>query len=143
MKSSARSESPKSRDWVHDKTLQDVHQMPSPTLIQEQHLTSVKTASTAETGDSHTITPSLRGVRSHLGLRPQAPIVEEDDAAERQKLLWPRIRLILKEPFEEFCGVVIMIMFGNGSVAQVLLSSGQIAAPGGNGFGAYQSISWG
>lgn len=36
-----------------------------------------------------------------------------------------------------------MVMFGDGSVAQVLLSTGQTTAPGGNGFGAYQSISWG
>lgn len=38
---------------------------------------------------------------------------------------------------------MIMVMFGNGSVAQVLLSTGETAAPGGNGFGDYQSISWG
>jgi len=43
----------------------------------------------------------------------------------------------------EFFGVMIMVCFGNGSVAQVLLSTGQTSAPGGNGFGDYQSISWG
>jgi aquaglyceroporin related protein len=36
-----------------------------------------------------------------------------------------------------------MVMFGDGSVAQVLLSTGQTTAPGGNGFGNYQSINWG
>lgn len=36
-----------------------------------------------------------------------------------------------------------MVMFGDGSVAQVLLSTGQKTAPGGNGFGSYQSINWG
>lgn len=36
-----------------------------------------------------------------------------------------------------------MILFGDGAVAQVLLSTGQTTAPGGNGFGSYQSISWG
>ena len=36
-----------------------------------------------------------------------------------------------------------MVMFGDGSVAQVLLSTGQTTAPGGMGFGSYQSISWG
>ena len=36
-----------------------------------------------------------------------------------------------------------MILFGDGSVAQVLLSTGEKAAPGGMGFGPYQSISWG
>lgn len=46
-------------------------------------------------------------------------------------LLWPRIRLILREPFAEFFGVMIMILFGDGSVAQVLLSKDQNSAPGG------------
>jgi aquaglyceroporin related protein len=50
---------------------------------------------------------------------------------------------VLREPFAEFWGVAIMVMFGNGSVAQVLLSTGQTTAPGGNGFGQYQSINWG
>lgn len=35
------------------------------------------------------------------------------------------------------------VMFGDGSVAQVLLSTGQVTSPGGNGSGNYQSISWG
>lgn len=48
----------------------------------------------------------------------------------------------LKEPLAEFFGVLIMVCFGNGSVAQVLLSAGQTSAPGRNGFGDYQSISW-
>ena len=36
-----------------------------------------------------------------------------------------------------------MVMFGDAAVAQVLLSAGQTSAPGGNGFGDYQSINWG
>lgn len=85
----------------------------------------------------------LRSARAHLGLHPIAPIIEEHDVAAHSDLWWPRIRLVLKEPFAEFFGVFIMVLFGNGSVAQVLLSAGQTSAPGGNGFGAYQSISWG
>lgn len=42
-----------------------------------------------------------------------------------------------------FWGVFIMVMFGDASVAQVLLSTGETTAPGGEGFGSYQSISWG
>lgn len=49
----------------------------------------------------------------------------------------------MREPFAEFWGTAVMVMFGNGSVAQTLLSAGQTAAPGGNGFGAYRSINWG
>ncbi len=54
--------------------------------------------------------------------------------------------MTLREPFAEFCGTAVMVFFGNGSVAQVLLSQGTAvvaAAPGGNGYGQYQSISWG
>jgi len=36
-----------------------------------------------------------------------------------------------------------MVLFGNGSVAQVLLSTENTTAPGGNGYGQYPSISWG
>ena len=36
-----------------------------------------------------------------------------------------------------------MVMFGDAAVAQVLLSTGEQTAPGGNGFGNYQSINWG
>jgi aquaglyceroporin related protein len=49
----------------------------------------------------------------------------------------------MREPFAEFWGVAFMVMFGDGSVAQILLSTGEITAPGGMGFGAYQSINWG
>jgi len=36
-----------------------------------------------------------------------------------------------------------MVLFGDGSVAQVVLSAGEKSAPGGDGFGQYQSINWG
>ncbi|KAK9234839.1 aquaporin-3 [Lipomyces kononenkoae] len=51
------------------------------------------------------------------------------------RLVWSRIRLTLREPFAEFFGTFIIIMFGDGVVAQVVLSGGQK--------GDYQSISWG
>ncbi|KAF2465504.1 aquaporin-like protein [Lindgomyces ingoldianus] len=85
---------------------------------------------------------SLRKPRSALGLHPSAPVDKDHDIHPRQQLLWSRIRTVLREPFAEFWGTFIMIMFGDGSVAQVLLSTGQNTAPGGNGFGPYQSISW-
>lgn len=49
-----------------------------------------------------------------------------------EKLLWPRIRRVLREPFSEFLGTFIIIMFGDGVVAQVVLSRGKN--------GDYQSI---
>ena len=50
-------------------------------------------------------------------------------------LLWPRIRHFCRAPFSEFMGTFILIMFGDGVVAQVKLS--------GLEGGDYQSISWG
>ena len=82
-------------------------------------------------------------LRTALGLHPQPPMGDEHKEMEHQALLWSRIRIVLREFFAEFFGTFTMVFFGNGSVAQVLLSAGQASAPGGNGYGSYQSISWG
>ena len=50
-------------------------------------------------------------------------------------LRWPRIRRSCRDAFSEFMGVFILILFGDGVVAQVTLSNGEK--------GDYQSISWG
>lgn len=68
---------------------------------------------------------SLTRSRSIIGLHLDAPIDEEHDQGPASELLWLRIRAVLREPFAEFWGVAIMVMFGDGSVAQVLLSTGQ------------------
>ncbi len=81
--------------------------------------------------------------RTLLGLTALAPLVKEHQDLEHHDLVWSRVRLALREPFAEFFGTFIMVLFGDGSVAQVLLSAGQAAAPGKNGNGNYQSISWG
>lgn len=54
---------------------------------------------------------------------------------EQHEYAWGRIRRFMQEPFSEFFGVFVMILFGDGVVAQVVLSSGTK--------GDYQSISWG
>jgi aquaglyceroporin related protein len=61
---------------------------------------------------------------------PQAEAVQAEP-----DLLWSRIRRMMREPFSEFFGVFILILFGDGVVAQVVLSKGTK--------GDYQSISWG
>lgn len=71
-----------------------------------------------------------------------APIEEEHDYAQHSDLLWPKIRMSLKEPLAEFFGVFILVLFGDGAVAQVLLSTGENTAPGGDGFGNYNNINW-
>jgi aquaglyceroporin related protein len=71
-----------------------------------------------------------QSIRRGLGLHPSAPIAEEHDLAPHQDYLWSRIRLVLREPFAEFLGVFILVLFGDGSVAQVLMSAGETSAPG-------------
>ncbi|PHH69041.1 hypothetical protein CDD80_7055 [Ophiocordyceps camponoti-rufipedis] len=55
--------------------------------------------------------------------------------AARRGLLWPRIRAWGRDGFSEFVGTMVLILFGDGVVAQVVLSNGTK--------GDYQSISWG
>lgn len=61
-------------------------------------------------------------------------VVESTDY-EQNRLRWSRIRYALRESFSEFFGTMILILFGDGVVAQVTLSRDQR--------GDYQSISWG
>jgi hypothetical protein len=48
---------------------------------------------------------------------------------------WVRFRKYMRDPFAEFMGVFTLIIFGDGVVAQVVLSKGTR--------GDYQSINWG
>jgi len=61
--------------------------------------------------------------------------VFSDKKASNAGLRWPRIRRTFREALSEFMGTFILIMFGDGVVAQVVLSNGKN--------GDYQSISWG
>ena len=49
-------------------------------------------------------------------------IPQEDVVQSEPDLRWSRIRHYMREPFSEFFGVFILIMFGDGVVAQVVLS---------------------
>ena len=62
-------------------------------------------------------------------------IPQEDVVQAEPDLLWSRGRRYLREPFSEFFGTFILVMFGDGVVAQVVLSDGKK--------GDYQSICWG
>ncbi|KKK23162.1 putative aquaglyceroporin [Aspergillus ochraceoroseus] len=54
---------------------------------------------------------------------------------EPEPAWWSRVRAYCREGFSEFFGTMILILFGEGVVAQVTLSHGER--------GDYQSISWG
>lgn len=55
--------------------------------------------------------------------------------ANQDQLAWSRVREYCQDAFSEFFGTFILILFGDGVVAQVVLSRGTK--------GDYQSISWG
>lgn len=133
---------PLSHDWADDKS--DTRLRGIASQNSTMPLTQARTEHSAHSSElsPNRTSSSAQRTRSVLGLHPQAPIDEEHDHGPRAELLWSRIRTVLREPFAEFWGVAIMVMFGDGSVAQVLLSTGQETAPGGNGFGSYQSINW-
>ncbi|RVX71529.1 hypothetical protein B0A52_05101 [Exophiala mesophila] len=67
----------------------------------------------------------------------------EDDYRHHSDLWWSRVRHQLRDPFAEFLGTFIMILFGDGSVAQVLLSANPNLPESSQNKGEYQSISWG
>lgn len=75
----------------------------------------------------------------YLGSKHDASINEVpaglDSIPSEPSLLWYKIRTYGQDAFSEFFGTMILILFGDGVVAQVLLSRGQK--------GDYQSISWG
>lgn len=77
--------------------------------------------------------------QQHIPYAEHGAPIDHDGAREDMdpagsELLWPRIRHHLREPFSEFFGTFILILFGDGGVAQVVLSNEQK--------GNYQSISW-
>ena len=67
----------------------------------------------------------------------------EEDYQHHKNLWWSRVRHHLRDPFAEFMGTFIMILFGDGSVAQVTLSANPNLPKGSQNKGDYQSISWG
>lgn len=85
-------------------------------------------------------TPPRHSLSSEPAYAEHGVAIDRSQTAEAKKklnpgLMWPRIRRALREPFSEFLGTFILIMFGDGVVAQVVLSNGTK--------GDYQSISWG
>ncbi|ATY64616.1 Major intrinsic [Cordyceps militaris] len=68
---------------------------------------------------------------------PSTPetLAPEIPAPEEKQLAWTKVRSVWQDAFSEFLGTMILIIFGDGVVAQVVLSKGEK--------GDYQSISWG
>ena len=86
----------------------------------------------AEGSQTETLVPAAHAEHGPL---IDHKIPQENAIQAQPDLAWSRIRHFLREPFSEFFGVFILIMFGDGVVAQVVLSNDEK--------GNYQSISWG
>jgi len=80
---------------------------------------------------------AMEGQEPHAehGVAIDHNIPQADAIQAMPDLWWSRTRHWLREPFSEFFGVFILILFGDGVVAQVVLSGGAN--------GSYQSITWG
>ena len=72
--------------------------------------------------------PSTPSFDRQETLREHGPAIDYETPQSKSKPSHP-------EPFSEFWGTFVLIMFGDGVVAQVILSGGEK--------GQYQSISWG
>lgn len=91
--------------------------------------------------DSQQSTPVIPYPAERIPYAEHGALIDRSQTAEavaqrgyNKGLLWPRIRYHLREPFSEFMGTFVLILFGDGGVAQVVLSKEQK--------GNYQSISW-
>lgn len=67
----------------------------------------------------------------------------EEDYKHQSSLWWSRMRHHIRDPAAEFFGTFTLIIFGDGSVAQVVLSSSPKLPLSSQNKGEYQSISWG
>lgn len=79
--------------------------------------------------------------RAAFGLETDKPLKAHFEGAEH--LLWNRIRTTLQEPFSEFLGTTVLMLFHAGSIAQSTLGADLQTAPGGNGYGSFLSVPWG
>ena len=112
----------------------------TPSIMVEKHESPASTPPTThvEGVQPHHYRPSTvdgQPAYAEHGALVDHKVPQEELVQSEPDLLWSRIRHFMREPFSEFFGVFILILFGDGVVAQVVLSGGLK--------GDYQSISWG
>ncbi|GIZ42549.1 hypothetical protein CKM354_000581100 [Cercospora kikuchii] len=91
----------------------------------------------------HAASSTLQTPRAWMGLAPMATVDEELDHAEHNHFFWSKVKIAFKEPFAEFWGTFVLVLFGTGSIAQTLLTANDTSAPGADGFGSWVTITWG
>ena len=85
----------------------------------------------SSSGKDATHTHAEHGALIDHDMHPQAEIL----SARGDNLAWSRFRHKYRDYLSEFFGTFTLLLFGDGVVAQVVLSGGKN--------GDYQSISWG
>lgn len=108
----------------------------SPDISKEPHLSYEEAGGDLQyvTSNAKTVTHEHKEHASTPSTAGGDPEMAEMTALEEAEYVWCRIRRTMQEPFSEFFGVMVLILFGDGVVAQVVLSNGTK--------GDYQSISW-
>lgn len=92
-------------------------------------------SSSPETSEFSIEKSALRNYNMGNPSLDDAPTMELVSPLPEEELAWNRIRSYCQDAFSEFLGTMTLILFGDGVVAQVVLSGGTK--------GDYQSISWG
>jgi hypothetical protein len=85
----------------------------------KEELGSPTDAKHYENGDSTSVnskpikaTEKVSGPRAWLGLKPEVDMPEDLDHAEHNHFFWSKVKLAMKEPFAEFWGTFILVLFG-------------------------------
>jgi aquaglyceroporin related protein len=79
----------------------------SPTISHEEDVKGLQMHKAGEASDSD-------GVYAEHGPGIDHQVPQEDAIQADPTLLWSRIRHFMREPFSEFSGVFILILFGDG-----------------------------
>lgn len=65
-------------------------------------------------------------VTAHINSKHSSVVVQSEEQKEQQsQLSWGKRREYCRYAFSEFFGTMILLLFGNGVIAQVLLSHGE------------------
>ena len=82
----------------------------SPTVSHDEHVEEIKLHKAGDSSDSD----GTPGAYSEHGAGIDHQITQDRAVQAHPELLWSRIRHYMREPFSEFFGCFILILFGDG-----------------------------
>ncbi|KAF8964167.1 putative aquaporin 4 [Flammula alnicola] len=95
----------------------------------------------SEQSDCHSALRARPNSTSKESVTHDEYVVEHESIRQNYPNAWSRYREIFREPFAEFLGVAILIIFGNGVDCQVVLGGNKLVSPSEKG--SYLSINVG